>query len=178
MRGAARSDPEFNASFSQYGVWRRKAILRLGLPLLTILDPAARAALLSHELAHGANGDPRRGMFLGSAVDTLARWHAVLRPKRIFDRRLRGTVGMAAYISNLVMLGLSVVPWCGTYILIHLVWRRNRSGRSRANRLAARVAGTDAVLRVLDSLHLFPTMRTALQRFASTPTKAGTFSLH
>ncbi len=63
-------DEEFNAGFGRYGLqWKR--LLELGLPLLTILEPQERIAILSHELAHGVNGDPARGFVMQTTISTL-----------------------------------------------------------------------------------------------------------
>ncbi|MFN3629436.1 MAG: M48 family metalloprotease [Casimicrobiaceae bacterium] len=40
-------------------------------PLMAILSPEERIAVMAHELSHGANGDPLRGTFLSGAVNTL-----------------------------------------------------------------------------------------------------------
>ena len=35
--------------------------MRLGLPLVSVLEPQERVALIAHEIAHDVNGDPARG---------------------------------------------------------------------------------------------------------------------
>jgi Zn-dependent protease with chaperone function len=166
---------EFNASFAQLGFLHRKAILRLGVPLLTVLDTDARVALLGHELAHGVNRDPRRGFFIGSAVNTLGNWYGILRPARMFDRRLYGIEALGALLANVILLALSVVPWAGAFILIHLLWRDSQRAEYLADRLATRAAGTTAVLRLLDALHLHSTVDVTLRRLAVAHSKADFF---
>jgi heat shock protein HtpX len=81
---------DFNAGLGQGGR-RRRRILHLGLPLVSILNGEERVALLAHELAHSVNGDPNRGFFVGTAISSLAQWHYLLRPNRIWQRQPHGT---------------------------------------------------------------------------------------
>jgi len=145
-------DGQFNAGYAEAG-WRRKRILRLGLPLLAILDGQECVALLAHELAHGVNGDPARGLFIGSAVGSLATWYEFLHPDEIWPRG-RGLVALAMIPANLLMLALSGLPWLGAYVLSHLLWRDSQRAEYLADALAARVSGCDAMLGMLDKLHL------------------------
>src|SRR5205823_3116489 len=69
----------FNASVSQVG-WRRRRYITVGLPLMTVLDPQERVALLAHEIGHLVNGDPARGGVTGSALATLREWYILIRP--------------------------------------------------------------------------------------------------
>jgi heat shock protein HtpX len=164
---------DFNASFSQPGFPRRKTVLRLGLPLLTVLDTEERIALLGHELAHGANGDPRRGFVVGSAVDTLARWYWLLRPEQIFDDNLTGLAWLGGVLGSIASLALSVIPWSVAFVLVHLFWRDSQRAEYLADRLAVRVAGTAAMLRLLDALHLGSTVHFTMQRAVLSPTGGG-----
>ncbi|MBA3331233.1 MAG: M48 family metalloprotease, partial [Actinobacteria bacterium] len=77
-------DEEYNASWAVVGL-RRRRVLRLGLPLLAVLDPQERVAVIAHELAHGRNGDARRGFFVGSAVRGLGELYGVVRPEGRID---------------------------------------------------------------------------------------------
>ena len=55
-------------------------MLRLGVPLLTILDGQEVVALVGHELAHQVNGDATRGLVVGTALETLRRWYYAFTP--------------------------------------------------------------------------------------------------
>src|SRR5438094_618563 len=70
----------FNAEWAVLG-WRRRRTLTLGLPLLTVLPPQPRAALIAHELAHARNGDSTRGFFVGGAINALSTWYGILGPQ-------------------------------------------------------------------------------------------------
>lgn len=78
--GAIVIDHHFNASSSTVGV-RRTRVLTLGLPLLAVLPPEQRVALVAHELAHARNGDATRGFVVGSAVGGLLQLYRILEPE-------------------------------------------------------------------------------------------------
>jgi Zn-dependent protease with chaperone function len=162
---------DFNARFGLYG-WRRTPTLFLGLPLLTILSPQERVALIAHELAHGVNGDPTRGLVVGSALQSLIEWQHLLRPDLNAPSnqrpRARGTFVFLNLIGNmlagLLMRALSVIPWTMTYALSHLVWRDSQRAEYQADLLAASVAGTPATLSLLDKLHFDQIVPETVQR--------------
>jgi len=166
-------DGQFNAGYVEAG-WRRRRILRLGLPLLAILDGQECVALLAHELAHGVNGDPTRGLFVGSAVSSLAAWYEFLRPDEIWPIG-RGLVVLAMIPANLLMLALSGLPWLGTYLLSHLLWRDSQRAEYLADALATSVSGCDAMLRMLDKAHLQRVFAFVAQRAAASRGSADFF---
>ncbi len=157
-------DWEFNAAFTQIG-WRRKKIIFLGLPLFSILDGQEKVALLSHEVAHGVNGDPTRGLFVGAAINSLVTWHTLLRPNQIW-RSEAGIYGIVLIPFNLAMLGLSYIPWLGAYALSYLLWHDSQRAEYLADALAADASGTDAVLGLLRKLHFHRAFELAVQRAA------------
>jgi len=114
-------EEEFNASFGRVG-WKQREVLTLGLPLWAILEDAERVALIAHELAHGVNGDPVRGFYVGSAVAALARWHVLLHPDRIWDEE-KGVAGLPAIPFNLAMAMLANLARLAASVLAHLLWR-------------------------------------------------------
>jgi Zn-dependent protease with chaperone function len=78
-------DATFNASYTRVGL-RGRPVLSLGLPLLAVLDPQQKVALMAHEMAHGVNGDPVRSLFVGSAVDALQAWYNLLHPRALWSQ--------------------------------------------------------------------------------------------
>jgi Zn-dependent protease with chaperone function len=135
-------DWDFNASFGQYGV-RRRSVLTMGIPLYVALLPRERIALLSHELAHGVNGDPNRGFFVHTALHSLAIWHATLRGDEVVVYSISGT------ISNAILRVLSGVPWVLFSLMAHLVWRDSQRAEYLADYLAAQTGGTSAQVALL-----------------------------
>ncbi|HEU4321961.1 MAG TPA: M48 family metalloprotease [Roseiflexaceae bacterium] len=163
-------DRNFNASFQQVGL-RRQPVITVGLPLFAILSPQEQVAILAHEVAHGVNGDPLRGGFIGTAVGTLMRWNALLRPDGELPWSSDGTgSGFIAFISTivsrLVMQVLSVGPWLAGYALTHLLWRDSQRAEYLADILAARASGTAAMLSALEKLHYVGTFLHTVQRLA------------
>jgi Zn-dependent protease with chaperone function len=153
---------QFNASFSQHG-WRRKSILHLGLPLFTILEGQEKIALIAHELAHGVNGDASRGVFIGSALDSLAQWYKILLPRSMWVEEY-GILNIIIFPFIVMLLGLANLAKLGIYVLIHLLWRNSQRAEYLADYLAARIGGTDAALSLLDKLHLGSALSLTLTR--------------
>lgn len=153
-------DSDFNASFRQVG-WRRESAITIGLPLFAILSPQEQIAILAHEVAHGVNGDPNRGFFVGSAINTLMQWYSLLRPAY----SLADDVGyshsssfgfftfIANFIANIIMRILASFPWLGAYVLSHLLWHNSQRAEYFADALAAKVSSTPAMLSALEKLH-------------------------
>lgn len=154
--------PEFNASYWRAG-WRRRHILALGLPLLTILDEQETTALIAHELAHAVNNDATRGFIIGSAGATLARWYYLLIPDR-FSRLNRRRYGLGGMLSNGIMIGLAQVVRLAASAISHLLWRDSQRAEYLADHLAAEVAGTAAAVSMLDKLHMAALFQDSLRR--------------
>lgn len=157
-------DGEFNASYARLGLRGRPA-LTLGLPLLAVLEPQQQAALVAHELAHGVNGDPLRGSFVGSAVDALQGWHDLLCPEALWEPE-RGLMAYPALAGNLLMLGLARLAYGATYLLSLLAWRDSQRAEYLADDLAARVAGAEAKLGLLAALQYHGVVEVAVQGLA------------
>ncbi|WP_308011920.1 M48 family metallopeptidase [Actinacidiphila acidipaludis] len=138
-------DAGFNASVTAYGI-RHRRLLTLGLPLWHVLTPQQRVAVLGHEFGHYANGDMRRGMVVGTALNTLAGWYVLLLPAA---RLRRGAL-------EAVARALMTVPRGAVLALLRLLDRCTlhtaRRAEYRADAVAARTASTEAMVEVLDAL--------------------------
>ena len=149
-------DGSLNASVSMFGL-RGRRLLTIGLPLWEILFPDERVAVLGHELGHYANGDPRHGTILGTAIDSLLLWYYLLAPSRYNGNWL-------IYLANAVMF----LPWVAVGGVLRLLWaltvRSAQRGEYLADRFSARVAGPDAAARSMDKLLLDSIVATALRR--------------
>jgi Zn-dependent protease with chaperone function len=156
--------PDFNAAYSFAG-WRRRPVLRLGLPLLTVLDDRETVALIGHEVAHAVNGDATSGFFVGSAINTLAIWYTLLYPDRLMlHTQYRRSI--ITVFTNLILVCLAGLIGFIASGLTHLLWRDAQRAEYLADHLAAEVAGTEATLSMLDKLHLGPMASGAAQRLA------------
>jgi len=161
---------DFNAGFTQVGI-SRKDIVFLGLPLLYVLEDQELVALLAHEIAHGVNGDPLRGYFAGTAVNTLVNWSYLSRPARIWQR-FGGLMGIFASVLmvpfNLLLLGLSRLILATAYGLMFLIFRDSQRAEYYADSSATTICGTKATLSVLEKLYLRTSVEIAIQRVALT----------
>jgi Zn-dependent protease with chaperone function len=141
-------DARFNAEWAILG-WRRRRTLTLGLPLLAMVPPQARVALIAHEFAHARNGDSTRGFFVGSAVNALADWYGMLGPQE---------EGIAATglepLANLFLWILSRPIWWLLHVELQLLLRDSQRAEYLADLLAADVAGADAVVELHERLLL------------------------
>jgi heat shock protein HtpX len=154
----------FNATITQVQ-WRRKYVLSLGLPLWEILGDQEKVALVSHELAHQVNGDPARGLLIGTAIMTLVNWYDLLRPEYHW-MRIGPWMRFFAEITQYAMSLLAYMVWAGAYVLNLLLWRDTQRAEYLADQLAATISGTDAQLSLLEKLSFRNTFETTLRKIA------------
>ena len=161
-------DSTFNAGHGQVGI-RRERVLWIGLPLWNVLDDEQRVALLAHELAHQVNGDLAFGLVVGAAMRTLGEWHELLRAGRwqpgggsvfAFLEMLGQLLARAIY--RVLRAGIDVI----FRIEEALLFRSGQRAEYFADRLAAQIGSTEALLACLDVLHLARACSLAL-RFAA-----------
>ncbi len=164
-------DEDYNASWGIVGL-RRTRVLHLGLPLLSALEPQERVGLIAHEIAHAKNGDSSRGLFVGSACRGLAQWYFVLAPHQarsayggIADTRL------AEHVANLFLWVLSRPPLLLFGLEVHLLLHDSRRAEYLADAIAAREAGTDAIVGVHEKLLLEGSFQHLVRRYASPSTR-------
>jgi heat shock protein HtpX len=157
-------DTAFNASYSRVGL-RGRPVVALGLPLLAVLEPQQKVALIAHEVAHGVNGDPVRGLFVGSAIDALQAWYDLLHPRALWEPE-RGLMAYPVLVSNLLMLGVAQLAYGVTYALSLLAWRDSQRAEYLADDLAARVAGAEAKRGLLAALQYQGVVELAVQNLA------------
>ncbi|MBM7772165.1 Zn-dependent protease with chaperone function [Actinokineospora baliensis] len=142
---------EFNANYRM--IWfRRRPVITLGYPLWNLLTAQERVALLAHELAHGANGDPRRSALIGPSLDGLVQGADQLSiPLDDTDSEF------------MVVLAILWHPirWLLTFPMLalmaaqdRLLLRSSRRAELYADHLAARVAGAAALVSLLRKTHL------------------------
>jgi heat shock protein HtpX len=143
-------DQAFNAYVHGYG-WRRR-VVGLGVPLWGSLGPQQRVALLGHEFGQYVNGDIRRGPITGLAFSTLYRLSRVLRPSRAPGVR-RSLVQLIVRLVEHLLLGtLSSLCRLGQMGIIMIGLRGTQRAEYYADDIAARTAGTDGAVRLLDVL--------------------------
>lgn len=166
--------PEFNASYQMIGWGRGRRYMNIGLPLFYAMSNTERVAVISHELAHGANGDPLRSRFLWSAIYTLRAWAILIRPVSIGDGGGSGS-GLQAWFAipfELIMLLLSnIALWISSGIGL-LVLRQSQRAEYLADALAATVAGRNPMHMALKKTDLSEHIHLALIDMALLRSKA------
>jgi Zn-dependent protease with chaperone function len=156
-------DEQVNAFWAVAGI-RRVRVLGLGLPLLAALEPQERVALIAHELAHGRNGDVRRGLFIGSALTTLSELHQSLVPGESF--LTYSSFGILDRFAR-ALLWLLAQPVRGLLLLeLHLLMRDMQRAEYLADSLAASVAGTRGVAGLHEKLLLRSVVSMTVQHAA------------
>jgi Zn-dependent protease with chaperone function len=158
-------DEEFNASWLVAGA-RRQRVLTLGLPLLAMLDPEERLALVAHELAHDRNGDATRGLVVGSAVRALGELYAVLAPEDFGGAREWSELAFFERLVNLLHWLASRPVLALLWVEFHLLIRDSQRAEYLADALAASVAGSAAAVKLQEKLLLESTFRSVVQRAA------------
>jgi len=149
---------DFNAAYGSVGL-RRRRVVWIGVPLWLVLAPDERLALLSHEIAHQVNGDARRGLLVGTSIESLASWYQAFK----WTHDAEGGLGPVDYLSWLLSLPLAKAIQLTLRLQLRLTARSHRRAEFAADDLAAEIASTGAVLALLDvSLLSTPCLR-ALQ---------------
>lgn len=142
-------DARFNAAVGEIGL-RRRRVLWLGYPLWNVLDPAGRLALIGHELGHYVNGDLRRGLVVGSSLNSLTELYRFLRegPSPGGGNLL---VEVAEALARLFMWLLSWPLLAIILIQERLLAQSGQRAEYYADQLAARLAGARAAVSVLET---------------------------
>ncbi len=165
-------DEEYNASWGVFGL-RRRRVLHLGLPLLSALEPQERVGLIAHEVAHAKNGDASRGLFVGSACRGLAQWYFVLAPHRARSPYHTGVANhrLAEHVANAMLWVLSRPPLLLFRLEVHLLLHDSRRSEYLADAIAAREAGTAAIVGVHEKLLLRGSFQQIVRQFAHPATR-------
>lgn len=152
-------DETYNAAYGTAG-WRREAVLYIGLPFWIALAPQERVALLGHEIAHGVNGDATRGTVVGSAIDTLDTWIALLRA----DQDAVGRIG--TWLLSVPVSALQIA-------LAHLLWRDSQKAEFLADYLGATISGTSDAISTLTKSSLAEHFHDFLMRHIYSTSQSG-----
>lgn len=138
-------EPDFNAAFLGAGLFRRRSVVMIGLPLWTILTPQERIALLSHEFAHGIHRDSLTSGIVGNAIGTLLGFSEMTRPS--------GEHVFVAMFSP-VLAVISGAFRSLAFLMITLLWHHSQEAEFLADFSASRVAGSEAAASLLRKLML------------------------
>ncbi|WP_249999171.1 M48 family metallopeptidase [Actinoplanes sp. M2I2] len=144
---------------------RPRRVLFLGVRLLLALRPQEVVALLGHELGHLRYADTRRVLLTAPARNTFGRLSELIRPPSVSPWELGPSIQLAGLL--IWQLTGGVLSWLlfATHLAINAVSARDqRTVELRADDLAARAAGTAAVLRLLDVTAAIPSPAGYVQR--------------
>jgi Zn-dependent protease with chaperone function len=147
-----------DSAFAQLG-FRRRGLLTIGLARFHVLAPQERVALLAHEVAHAVDGDPRRGVLIGGSLGNMRQLAAEL-------RRAAAKREGALWIFYKFWAAL---PASFARVLEHSTATTTQRAEHYADVLAARVAGTEAVVGALAAIPLDAMWDTACQRARRNP---------
>jgi Zn-dependent protease with chaperone function len=143
-------DADWNAAYTTVG-WRRRRVVILGLPLWDALPADQKVAVLGHEFAHGVNGDARRGVVVGTSIETLSRLYVLLQPGPRLHRS-KGRTALAEAVASVVMAALRSVV-AGVLIMQRLIsLRASQRAEYLADDIAARVASPASMAGALDTI--------------------------
>jgi Zn-dependent protease with chaperone function len=149
---------DFNAMAGIVGV-RRRRLLLLGLPMLAVLRPQERVALIGHELGHFINRDSRRSVATQPALTAFGT------AARLLDQRgLRSVVHDPSYAGGFAWFAMSAGTLILTpflYVASQLLWlchlgvnmigaRVAQRAEYFADDLAARAGGSEAASSEMD----------------------------
>jgi len=147
-------DAELNASVLRVG---KRSQLYIGLNLWDALNDDEKTALLAHELAHLANGDPERGVLFSYALQSLETWYMLLTPDEyVYEDGSRAYGGFVEQLTELT-LWIVRLPIFWTWSLLHrLLSSEQQRAEYFADAVAVRIAGKDAVHGLLRKTVLIP----------------------
>lgn len=140
-------DCEYNASYSEAGVLRQP-VMTLGLPALIASTPQEVVAIIGHEVAHGVNGDPNRGLLLHSSINSLRRWYFLLSPESAITIPVVGIIVMG------ILFVISSIPRLLDTALSYLTFSTMQRAEYYADALGAKISGTDAAVSALRKTEL------------------------
>lgn len=147
-------DNGYNASAGIIGLSRRRLLI-IGLPMLAVLRPQERVALLGHELGHYINRDSRRSFSTQPALSAFGTAAQLLSPQGMTQLAQGG--GLAGGFAMLSIPLIAPLMWVASQALWLGHLGANMIGARVAQRaefyaddLAARAAGSEAAASMMD----------------------------
>lgn len=158
-------DFSWNATTARIG-WRQTRVMTLGVPLLLALTPQQMVALVGHELGHFKYEDSRRRLLLQPARTTFGRLARLVKPPTHAALLGRGlNPYLAALLAWQLVGGTAYLLLWSVHAAVNAAMSaQDRRIELRADRLAARAAGTTVVLEMLDVLAALENLSGYVQR--------------
>ncbi|MEU8007622.1 M48 family metallopeptidase [Catellatospora sp. NPDC049111] len=139
---------DMNAGTAEIGLFRRRRVMLLGLPMWAVLPAQQRVALLGHEMGHFVNGDQRRAYLVAPAMTLVTRLIEVLRPSYA-SMALAGPGGL------IIRVFTGALSWAVGLLEFAMHVAAARGGHQAeylADRISARVAGDVAARDLADGM--------------------------
>ncbi|MBI2708480.1 MAG: M48 family metalloprotease [Actinobacteria bacterium] len=156
-------DASFGSDLSTTAI-RRRTTVRMGAPLWVCLDPQQRVAMLAHVLAHPVRGDSANRRFVASADESLRRWVDSLTDEAPARER-RGVWGDG--LNRAAIAGARRIAVAQLRRLRTTATTATQRAEYRADEIAARVAGREALTGALETLLLADRCTSAARRGAA-----------
>lgn len=158
----------------------RRPTLTIGVAMWAALSPQSKVALLAHEIAHGANHDPRRSWAVESAEASLQVWRHYLRPVGLTTPARTGgpsrliygpTVPRMRYdvLAMPVLLPLYSAATACRRLLVATTRSASEQAEYAADAMAVRVASRPAAVSVLERQILTDGVRFLAERSGPLP---------
>jgi len=158
-------DESFDAQVVRTNFITRPTV-RLGYLLLQLLTPQETVAAVAIAVACSSSADPRTGIWIGGAIQTLLRWLDIFGAADIGSQRVAVRAGISTVIvtkrENIDPIGsgidkligrIGILPMAALRALYRDTWSATQASRYQGDLAAARVCGTAALT------HLFAVMR-------------------
>ena len=139
---AFASNYDFHDYATTYGLFKRRTLIGVGMPLWWLRGDAERIAVLAQQIAHFGNGDPKQDAIVGAAFETTLRWEHILTPPPDPDFH----PGVGDLIAGGIMFVLRLPVRIIGEVLLYLEFGTGQRSVYIADAMAARVAGSDAVV--------------------------------
>lgn len=147
--------PDLNAFVAERGGtmgFGSRRVMGIGLPLLSVLSVSQFRAVLAHEFGHYYSGDTRLGPFVYNTRDGMVRTiRSLADPPEIVQAIMR--LGLPGFIAGLFhRLVVTILVWYWK-LLLRATQMISRRQEYRADELACRIVGSDALATGLRKIH-------------------------
>ena len=139
---------QFTATFGRIGP-RRRPVLALGHPLLSILTKEELVSLLAHEVSHSFDGSLARSIMVRQSIAILRRWQQLLTPSWFVSRHESPNLHKLLLIPTYLFIPLSLPVIILGQLLNLFCMRDCQRAEYVADARSIRVAGNVNTLQLL-----------------------------
>ena len=139
---------QFTATFGRIGP-RRRPVLALGHPLLSILNKEELVSLLAHEVSHSFDGSLARSIMVRQAIAILRRWQQILAPSWFVSQHESPALHRMLLIPTYLLIPLSLPVVILGQMLNLFCMRDCQRAEYVADARSIRVAGNVNTLQLL-----------------------------